>query len=264
MFLEKFFLPPEKKCVYPYRIICSKMLDAISFSPVTIFYGSNGSGKSTLLNVISEKIGIRHKTNGNNNLYHFDDFVENCAFERVVKNEKEVRIPYESRFIKSDDIMEAIVNLRHETEKIIDRIKKLQEEMRWIEEDDYVKMYRVENEMKTLTQTYNHELTEQSSNGEAAMAFFETVFKADTLYLLDEPENSLSPALQLKLKKMIERYSSLLGCQFIIATHSPFLLAIENATVYNLDSCPSRVCKWSDLENVRTYYDFFMKHKDVF
>ena len=55
IFLEKFFLPTENKRVYPYRILNSKMMDVISFSPVTVFYGSNGSGKSTLLNVIAEK-----------------------------------------------------------------------------------------------------------------------------------------------------------------------------------------------------------------
>jgi predicted ATPase len=56
LYLEKFFLPSENGREYPYQVLYPKMLDTISFSPITIFYGSNGSGKSTLLNVIAEKV----------------------------------------------------------------------------------------------------------------------------------------------------------------------------------------------------------------
>ena len=105
---------------------------------------------------------------------------------------------------------------------------------------------------------------QQCSNGETAMAVFENIFMPDTLYLLDEPENSMSPRLQLLLKELIEKKAYLLGCQFIIATHSPFLLSIENAKIYNLDRCPSNVCNWYELENLRVYFDFFKKHENVF
>jgi predicted ATPase len=228
------------------------MLDVILFSPVTIFYGSNGSGKSTLLNVIAEKTAIRYKTKGNSSLYYFNDFIEKCIFEMATLNEKPLKIPSDSRFIRSEDVMEGIVNLRHETIKA---------------ENELIKLQAIEGiserEMRGAIQKYN-EITEQYSNGETAMAFFENIFKPDTLYLLDEPENSLSPGLQLVLKGMIEKYAYLLGCQFIIATHSPFLLSVENATIYNLDRCPSTVCRWHELENVRTFYDFFKKNTKLF
>ena len=96
------------------------------------------------------------------------------------------------------------------------------------------------------------------------MLFFENTLLPDTLYLLDEPENSLSPRLQLALKQLIERYAYLLNCQFIIATHSPFLLSADNATIYNLDRCYLGNCKWYELENVRTFYDFFKKNRELF
>jgi len=263
IFLEKFFLPAENRRGYPYQVLCSKMLDVISFSPVTIFYGSNGSGKSSLLNVISEKINILQKTKGNSSLYYFTDFVENCAFETATKNERKLKIPSGSRFIRSEDIMEVIVNLRHKKEKAMNEITKLQKTVD-IDEDDGTQFNLMgERDLRPAIQSYN-ELSEQYSNGETAMAFFESTFEPDTLYLLDEPDNSLSPALQLVLKEMIEKYASLLNCQFIIATHSPFLLSIENATIYNLDCCPSVVCKWHELENVRVYNEFFMKNKVLF
>ena len=84
------------------------------------------------------------------------------------------------------------------------------------------------------------------------------------LYLLDEPENSLSAKLQEELAKFIEDSARFYGCQFIISTHSPFLLALKGARIYDLDAVPARVRRWTELENVRVYRDFFEKHRDAF
>lgn len=54
------------------------------------------------------------------------------------------------------------------------------------------------------------------------------------------------------------------GCQLIIATHSPFLLAIDGARIYDLDSSPVEIKKWWQLDNTRIYYDFFIKHRELF
>lgn len=80
----------------------------------------------------------------------------------------------------------------------------------------------------------------------------------------DEPENSLSVERQLELVKFIEVSVRFFGCQFIIATHSPFLLSMKNAKIYNLDESPMRVSEWTTLPNVRTYYDFFKSHEGEF
>ena len=85
----------------------------------------------------------------------------------------------------------------------------------------------------------------------------------DTLYLLDEPENSLSPKMQLKLKSLIEEKARYCGCQFLIATHSPFLLALERAKIYDLDSSPGWLKRWWELENVRTYFDFLYSNRKL-
>lgn len=81
------------------------------------------------------------------------------------------------------------------------------------------------------------------------------------LYLLDEPENSLSPKFQLELIQLISDLSRFFKCQFIIATHSPFILSIPNAKIYDLDSVPVSTKKWCELENMIIYYNFF-KHND--
>ena len=88
--------------------------------------------------------------------------------------------------------------------------------------------------------------------------------RAARLYLLDEPENSLSPMRQMELTEYIENAARFFHCQFVISTHSPFLLSLSGAKIYDLDSDPVDVRRWTELENVRTYYDFFKKHEREF
>ena len=105
---------------------------------------------------------------------------------------------------------------------------------------------------------------EKYSNGETSLHYFEEYLQPDALYLLDEPEVSLSPANQVLLAEEINKLARLLQCQFIIATHSPFMLGTLHAKIYNLDTKDYEVSKWSDLDNVRYFYDFFKKHENEF
>ena len=77
-------------------------------------------------------------------------------------------------------------------------------------------------------------------------------------------KNSLSPQRQLELLEFIQNSARFFGCQFIIATHSPFLLALKGALIYDLDERPVDIKKWTELEGVRTYFEFFEKHKNEF
>jgi predicted ATPase len=102
------------------------------------------------------------------------------------------------------------------------------------------------------------------SNGENAFRYFIEKIGENGLYILDEPENSLSPKRQVELVKYIEDAERFFGCQFIISTHSPFMLAIKGAKIYDLDESPVDVKKWTELENVRTYYNFFKERENEF
>jgi len=104
----------------------------------------------------------------------------------------------------------------------------------------------------------------EQSNGESAFFYFTNKIQDDGLYLLDEPENSLSPIRQQELVEYLENQARFFGCQFIIATHSPFLLAMRGALVYDMDSDPVRPSRWTCLPAVRAYYDFFKRHEDDF
>lgn len=96
------------------------------------------------------------------------------------------------------------------------------------------------------------------------MQILEDNIEPDNLYLLDEPEVSLSPQNQVKLAQKINQMARPLGIQFIIATHSPFMLGILNAKIYNLDTKEYEVQKWSELENVKYFYNFFKDREEEF
>lgn len=104
----------------------------------------------------------------------------------------------------------------------------------------------------------------EQSNGESGFLYFTDKIKENGLYLLDEPENSLSPERQQELLKFLEESARFFGCQMIIATHSPFLLSMRGAKIYDFDEEVVDVKRWTDLKNVRLYYDFFKKHENEF
>lgn len=102
------------------------------------------------------------------------------------------------------------------------------------------------------------------SNGESALMFWEREIEENSIYILDEPENSLSAENQLKLKKFIEDSVRFYNCQFIISTYSPFLLKLMDAKIYDLDQIPVTTKDWTELPNVSVYYNFFKEHEDEF
>ena len=102
------------------------------------------------------------------------------------------------------------------------------------------------------------------SNGETTLQILEEDIEPDRLYLLDEPEVSLSPQNQVKLAEKINDMARYLGVQFIIATHFPFMLGNLNAKIYNLDTKDYRVENWNELENVKYFYEFFKSKKSEF
>ena len=104
----------------------------------------------------------------------------------------------------------------------------------------------------------------EHSNGESAFIYFTNKIKDNGLYLLDEPENSLSVGKQQELVEFIENSARFFGCQFIISTHSPFLLSMRGAKIYDMDEEIVDVKRWTELENVQAYYDFFKKHEKEF
>ncbi|MBU3144689.1 AAA family ATPase [Clostridium sp. CF012] len=267
-----FFMKVKRTCYdsfYPFKILSGHGLERIDFEPVTILYGGNGSGKSTALNVIAEKTGISRDSIYNKSNF-YPDYVNVCEMYL------ETDIPKNSRIITSDDVFDYMLNIRNLNEGIDQKREKLFEEyldakyshfqMKSIE--DYEQLKKVNTaRSKTQSRFVRNELmanVREYSNGETAFRYFIEKICENGLYILDEPENSLSPKRQMELMNFIEDSARFLGCQFIISTHSPFLLAMRGAKIYDLDENPVDVKKWTELENVRTYYDFFKIHENEF
>ena len=99
------------------------------------------------------------------------------------------------------------------------------------------------------------------SNGETALAYFTSRVTEGRLYLLDEPENSLSADYQQALARFLEDSARFYRCQLVISTHSPFLLALTGAAVYNLDAQPPCRRPWRELPAMQTWAAFFRAHQ---
>lgn len=254
---------------YPFRIFYQKRLPKFEFSPITIFYGGNGSGKSTLLNIIAEKLRIERHTPFNTTKF-MDDYVHGCKAEISASG-----IPDESLIIASDDIFNYLIDLRYMNNGIDakreDMMKDYYEKrkpMQLHSMDDYENYKKhVQAVRNTASKFIKNNLInniKMASNGESAIKFFTTQINENALYLLDEPENSMAPKMQLMLKDYIESSVKGYDCQFIIATHSPFLLALEGSKIYDLDDINNTEKTWTEVENTKIYYEFFKSHSDEF
>ncbi len=267
-----FILGIKRTCydtVYPFQILSRHGLQMLDFEPVTILYGGNGSGKTTALNVMAEKLGVKRDTPYNRSNF-FGDYVRMCEFEVRGK------VPPVSRIITSDDVFDFILNLRNLNDGIDQKREELFEDylenkyahfqMRSLE--DYEKLKKVtEARRRTQSKYVRSQLMDnvrEHSNGESAFLYFSEKIQENGLYLLDEPENSLSPLRQQELLKFLEDSARFFGCQFVISTHSPFLLAMRGAKIYDLDEEPVDVKKWTHLPGIRAYYDFFKGHEREF
>lgn len=297
MYLESFTLPIDEQILldellernggpifgyidnpYPCRMF-SDRISEIYFKPVTIFYGQNGSGKTTLLNLISEKLELKRIAPFNSSEM-FNLYVENCNYTLDYDDEgNRNKIPNGSRVITSDDIFDYMLALRDNNNDITKGKKRAKsiwkelvygKELRFTGMKDYEK-YRTYvlakhsnlSRRQFLRRTVGQESIPKS-NGETALSYFETKLENNTLYCLDEPENSLSPKFQIALVRIIEEMAKYCRCQFIISTHSPFFLAMEDARIFDLDSTPVEIKDWWKLENVKIYYEFFAKYKKLF
>lgn len=256
------------KTYYPFGILAEKV-DSLVFSHITVLYGGNGSGKTTVLNVIGETLGIKRDSVYNRSSF-FEDYTLMCGYEL------NTALPDNSRVITSDDVFDYILNIRSLNGNIDNKREQLFEEytsekyshfqMKSMEDYDNLKKVnqaRSNTKSKYVRKNLMDNVRERS-NGESAYLYFFDRLKENGLYLLDEPENSLSPQRQTDILEIIEDSAYCLGCQFIISTHSPFLLSARGAKIYDLDENPVSVKGWTELDNVRMYYDFFKKHKSEF
>lgn len=267
-----FFAGQKMTCYnsfYPFQVLSEKGISRLEFSHITVFYGGNGSGKTTALNIIGEALGVQRDSLYNRSSF-FEEYIKLCGYKLNTS------VPENSRIITSDDVFDYILSVRSVNSGIDGKREDLFKEyadnkyanFRLNSIDDLDKLKKINSARSSTKSKYVGKNlmknVREHSNGENAYFYFFEKIKENGLYLLDEPENSLSPARQLEILEIIEDCAGCLGCQFIIATHSPFLLSAKGARIYDFDFCPVQVKKWIELDNVRLYYDFFKKHEKEF
>lgn len=277
-----FFRKRSKGCYdsfYPYQLFPLKQLKEITFSDVTIFYGDNGSGKSTVLNIIGEKLKLKRNTPYNKTDF-FDPYLSGCrSFFRNEDPLKMADLMKISRFISSDDVFNHIIGVRERNENLSFKREVTSWDIAQIKKDgwkngprgfnagdsesmnnflDYCQKLRgssvdyIRSKVGVDERTY--------SNGENGFKYFTDAIQPGGLYLLDEPENSLSAEIQLELVQFIQAMARFYDCQFVMSTHSPFILSLPFAKIYNMDEVPVKTCKWTELPNVKIHYEFFKNH----
>lgn len=267
---------PSFMNTYPFHILNQFNNNAfkIQFDKITLFYGNNGSGKSTLLNIIAEKIKAKRYTQFNKTSC-FADFCKLC--QKVESH----GCP-DKRIITSDEIFEKMLTLRDANTYKMQRQDQIFDEQyeakynedKRVKEIDFDDMESIEKfnnyyNMRRLRFSKLVKLNVGSdivlhSNGETAYDYFVNIIERNGLYLLDEPENSLSAELQSYLAEFLGQMAEKANCQFIIATHSPFFLSIPNAKLYNLDNKEFVEDKWTNLPTVKAYYELFKKREKEF
>ena len=265
----RFFLGQKLTCYdshYPFQTLSARSFRQIDFEPITVLSGSNGSGKSTALNVIAEKLRLTRGAPFNKTSFYMK-YVDLCTAYLPQS------VPSHSRVITSDDVFDYMLDVRGINDGVdISRDKAFEEystlkhsgkysdfTMKSMEDYDTLKkLVRARSKTQSkYTRATVPDNVRTYSNGETAFRFFTEKIRDGGLYVLDEPENSLSPQLQMELAAFLEDAARYGDCQFIIATHSVFLSAMRRAKVYDLDADPVDVKPWTQLALGKLYLDFF-------
>jgi len=210
---------------YPFNLEVLQKTPSLLFThPVTFLIGENGTGKSTLLKAICQSCGIHIWQETERTRYHYNRY-EDELYKYIEPEWSNGSVPGS---LFSSQIFQDFARFLDE----------------WARADPGILEYFGGSSLMT------------QSHGQSLIAFFASRYKIKGLYLLDEPETALSPHSQLRLMSLIRQMSQAGHAQFIIASHSPILLAYPDALILSLDKVPLRSVRYEDTAYYRVYKDF--------
>lgn len=213
---------------YPFSLPAVKHLDVLKFHPaVTFIVGENGTGKSTLLEAIAVALGFNAEGGSRN--FHFDTRASHSALHEYITIAKGYRRPQDGFFLRAESFFNVATYIEQ------------------LDED-------AEGGPRVIKSYGGNSLHEQS-HGESFMALLTQRFRGQGLYVLDEPEAALSPQRQLAALSRIHQLVKA-GAQFIIATHSPILMAYPDARIYACLPDGLRRTDYTDTEHYQVTHDF--------
>lgn len=214
---------------YPYTIPLIRNLKTIQLpTQVTFFIGENGSGKSTLLEAIAHEAGFGSE-GGSKNIQFKTSAQEHYTGPESLANQIRLswrKKPRNGYFFRA----ESFYNVANYLETLHDPEKSLR--------------------------PYGGNSLHQQSHGESFLSFFSNRLGSSGFFIFDEPEAALSPQRQLSLLSIINKVCKNPNAQFIIATHSPLLLAYPDATIYSCDGDRLTQVTYKDTEHYRITKSF--------
>jgi predicted ATPase len=217
---------------YPFNLTLFKNPGSIRFdTAVTLFVGENGSGKSTLIEALARKCGIHIWRETEHRRYQYNRYEE--LLDRYLTIEW-TDGPVPGSFFGS--------SVFQDFARILDE---------WASASPALLDYF--GGQSLLTQ----------SHGQSIMSFFRSRYRLKALYLLDEPETALSPRTQIDMLSLVTAMAQAGHAQFIIATHSPILLACPGATIYSFDGQSIHRVTYEETDHYRIFSEF-MKDPGTF
>ncbi len=215
---------------YPFNQKIFQETEALDLTtPVTFFLGENGTGKSTLLEALAFKCSIY--------IWRED---ERLAFDSNPYQEmlyRFIEVEWVNGFVHGSFFSSQW--FRHFAQNVDE----------WAATDP-----------ETLRYFGGKSLVSQS-HGESLMSYFRTRYHIKGLYLLDEPETALSPRSQVEFVRLLKETSEKGHAQFIVASHSPIILACPGATIYDFNRTPLSETRYDETEHFRIYRDF-LDHRE--
>ena len=238
---------------FPFNLPIVKAWSTLEFtSPVTIFVGENGSGKSSLMELIAVTVGsITIGSDSVNRDPTLVDIRKLAKYTKLTWNKRSHR----GFFLRAEDFFGYVKNLNRTRNELKLDLKRVDEEYKNRSKfaQDQARM-AYQRELNDLQNRYGEGL-DVHSHGESYLELFQTRFVPGGLYLLDEPEAALSPLRQLGFLSLLRELVSQ-DAQFIIATHSPILMAYPDADILSFDHAPLKKVSWDSLEHVTLTRDF--------
>jgi predicted ATPase len=240
---------------FPFTVPAVRSLESLDVAtPVTFFVGENGSGKSTLLEAIAAAAKL--PAVGSTDVARDSSLAAQrrlAAALRLTWNRRATR----GFFLRAEDFFGFTKRLAQERAEFQAELKRTEETYRAQDRSQAalgLAQGPIHASLADMERRYGIDL-DANSHGQSFLKLFQSRFVPGGLYLLDEPEAPLSPQSQLALLAMIGEMVAQ-EAQFIIATHSPIVLAFPEARIYSFDATPVQAVAFEDLDHVRLTRDF--------